>query len=151
MIHSSHIKQNFTQSSFLWCSFTLLIIIMAVYSLSSPKTNIDSTYVKIYYFNFFLIIRKNFAFFFRKFNLGEWLLRTFAEVITQFIHATTRTLISVHCQLLRQVQKLDSTILEKFNFSTFNYNEKPMSYPLLQLLRDFKFYSWKHIFLKFVF
>lgn len=39
-------------------------------------------------------------------------------------------LISVHCQLLRQVQKLDSTILEKFNFSTFNYNEKPMSYPL---------------------
>lgn len=60
-------------------------------------------------------------------------------------------LISVHCQLLRQVQKLDSTILEKFNFSTFNYNEKPMSYPLLQLLRDFKFYSWKHIFLKFVF
>lgn len=68
-----------------------LIIIMAVYILSSPKTNIDSTYVKIYYFNFFLIIRKNFAFFFSKFNLGEWLLRTFAEVITQFIHATTRT------------------------------------------------------------
>lgn len=102
-------------------------------------------------FQFFLIIRKNFAFFFSKFNLGEWLLRTFAEVITQFIHATTRTLISVHCQLLRQVQKLDSTILEKFHFSTFNYNEKPMSYPLLQLLRDFKFYSWKHIFLKFLF
>lgn len=145
MIQTSHIKQNFTQSSFLWCSFTLLIIIMAVYILSSPKTNIDSTYVKIYYFNFFLIIRKNFAFFFRKFNLGEWLLRTFAEVITP------EFLISVNCQLLRQVQKLDSTILEKFNFSTFNYNEKPMSYPLLQLLRDFKFYSWKHIFLKFVF
>lgn len=145
MIQTSHIKQNFTQSSFLWCSFTLLIIIMAVYSLSSPKTNIDSTYVKIYYFNFFLIIRKNFAFFFRKFNLGEWLLRTFAEVITP------EFLISVNCQLLRQVQKLDSTILEKFNLSTFNYNEKPMSYPLLQLLRDFKFYSWKHIFLKFVF
>lgn len=143
MIQTSHIKQNFTQSSFLWCSFTLLIIIMAVYILSSPKTNIDSTYVKIYYFNFFLIIRKNFAFFFRKFNLGEWLLRTFAEVITP------EFLISVNCQLLRQVQKLDSTILEKFNFSTFNYNEKPMSYPLLQLLRDF--YSWKHIFLKFVF
>lgn len=91
LIHSSHIKQNFTQSSFLWCSFTLLIIIMAVYIPSSPKTNIDSTYLKIYYFKFFLIIRKNFAFFFRKFNLGEWLLRTFAEVITQFIHATTRT------------------------------------------------------------
>lgn len=145
MIQTSHIKQNFTQSSFLWCSFTLLIIIMAVYILSSPKTNIDSTYVKIYYFNFFLIVRKNFAFFFRKFNLGEWLLRTFAEVITP------EFLISVNCQLLRQVQKLDSTILEKFNFSTFNYNEKPMSYPLLQLLRDFKFYSWKHIFLKFVF
>lgn len=145
MIQTSHIKQNFTQSSFLWCSFTLLIIIMAVYILSSPKTNIDSTYVKIYYFKFFLIIRKNFAFFFRKFNLGEWLLRTFAEVITP------EFLISVNCQLLRQVQKLDSTILEKFNFSTFNYNEKPMSYPLLQLLRDFKFYSWKHIFLKFVF
>lgn len=102
-------------------------------------------------FQFFFIIPKNFAFFFRKFNLGEWLLRTFAEVITQFIHATTRTLISVHCQLLQQVQKLDSTILEKFHFSTFNYNEKPMSYPLLQLLRDLKFYSWKHIFLKFVF
>lgn len=96
-------------------------------------------------FQFFFIIPKNFAFFFRKFNLGEWLLRTFAEVITP------EFLISVNCQLLRQVQKLDSTILEKFNFSTFNYNEKPMSYPLLQLLRDFKFYSWKHIFLKFVF
>lgn len=31
----------------------------------------------------------------------------------------------------------------KFHFSTFNYNEKPMSCPLLQLLRVFKYYSWK--------
>lgn len=35
------------------------------------KINIDFIYVKMYYFNFFLIIRKNFVFFFSKFNFGE--------------------------------------------------------------------------------
>lgn len=102
---------------------------MAMYSLFSPKTNIDSIYVKIYLFiGFFLLLVRILPS-----TLGNLILVNdcwgqIAEVKTVFIHATTRTLNSV--QLLCQVQWHGSTTLEEFHFCTFHYNEKPISCPL---------------------